>query len=158
MSEEIEILRDLLDFTDRAIDEMRSLRLKVGTALRSFEMKAQSAPRAPRGSDPNVDYIDVDAVDEEPEPEPHWDPRMGPGVNLFHLDRVPWNRAPIPPKEHKCVAQTIGKGLVGETIERCACGGMRFDRTSLWIERNTRGEPPRRLPMDSRSGYGYDRD
>jgi hypothetical protein len=79
--------------------------------------------------------------------------REDKGLRVRHLDGVPWYDAPVPPKRHRCFAQTIGEesDLIGThtTIERCPCGGINMIRWSdiaigrpgsfdHWMERNTR--------------------
>lgn len=53
----------------------------------------------------------------------------------LHLDGVMWLDAPIPSRFHRCTPQTRG---VAMSIERCACGGLRYDGNGPWIQRNSR--------------------
>lgn len=52
-----------------------------------------------------------------------------------HRDGVDWYDAPLPPRRHRCVAQTRGF-MSGGFIERCACGATGFG-DGCWIERNS---------------------
>ena len=57
---------------------------------------------------------------------------------IEHLDGVPWHDALPPFWLHRCRAQTRGRGVRGELIERCACGAIRFEHLPGWGERNQR--------------------
>lgn len=50
---------------------------------------------------------------------------------------VPWNEAPLPPRMHKCWAQTTG--WIGfEQVQRCACGALRNPRFGGgWLDKNS---------------------
>jgi hypothetical protein len=57
-----------------------------------------------------------------------------------HTDGVAWFDAPMPPRSHECQAQSTyltsrySEGLlVVEQIDRCACGGLRYDEVGPWI-------------------------
>lgn len=64
-----------------------------------------------------------------------------PKLNV-HFDGIPWHEAPIPRRLHRCKVQTAGT-LVGSEIDRCACGGIRWDN-GIWFERNSRRKEARR--------------
>jgi hypothetical protein len=51
---------------------------------------------------------------------------------------VAWPDAPVPRRWHACRAQTRGFTGPGDYFERCACGGIRLDRSGPWLEKNTR--------------------
>lgn len=57
-----------------------------------------------------------------------------------HLDGVVWYDAPAPKRWHRCTPQSRAF-LVGEHVEHCACGGLRFDGHGIWIDRNQRIGP-----------------
>jgi len=67
---------------------------------------------------------------------PEWVPD---GYNrcISHLGGVPWFEAPRPRRWHRCRPQSEG-WIDGEFIQRCACGGISFDRDGIWIKRNER--------------------
>jgi hypothetical protein len=79
-----------------------------------------------------------------PEPTPpvgEWVPDLfGQKYEIEHLDGLSHYEALVPPKRHKCWAQTrgwIGGGFT--RIERCPCGAVRLGGSSgYWDERNTR--------------------
>ena len=61
--------------------------------------------------------------------------RMYPAGEYFHPDVTPdwgdrhglvWRDAPIPPRFHRCRVWSYG-WWAGTRIERCACGGTRYD-------------------------------
>lgn len=56
---------------------------------------------------------------------------------LEHVNGVHWFDAPKPWRWHRCRPQTRGF-ILGDFIERCACGGLRYDGHGPWIERNSR--------------------
>jgi hypothetical protein len=73
-------------------------------------------------------FSDFDARREEAERE----------LGISHRDGIPWYKAPVPHRWHRCSAQTVG--LV-DAIERCACGALRYTYgrgAGLWGERNSR--------------------
>jgi hypothetical protein len=55
-----------------------------------------------------------------------------------HLDGVKWYEAPVPPRRHKCWAQTKGMLPSGEEVERCACGAVKNPKYRSWLEVNSR--------------------
>jgi hypothetical protein len=75
------------------------------------------------------DYPDADQFQLE-YMSPHGD------VALWNRDGVPWPDAPLPPRFHRCKAQTAGWTNWFEFIERCACGAARMNRHPLWINKN----------------------
>lgn len=61
-------------------------------------------------------------------------------TEISHLDGVPWHQATIPPRLHRCWAQTKGwTGYITET-HRCACGATRTSSHQRWWDRNSRSE------------------
>jgi len=67
--------------------------------------------------------------------------RLAQGMNsieMTHRDDVPWWEAPIPRRLHRCSAQTTGWRNILDLVERCACGGIRFDGHGRWLDRNSR--------------------
>jgi len=70
----------------------------------------------------------------------NWVPELYGGTKYYieHLDSIPWSKAPVPKKRHKCKAQT--RGINRDTfaeIQRCACGAVKINDYN-WIERNSR--------------------
>lgn len=61
-------------------------------------------------------------------------------TTMKHLGGVPWHEAPLPPRVHRCWAQTDGRINYFEQVQRCACGGIRTSavKGSDWFERNSR--------------------
>ena len=59
-------------------------------------------------------------------------------VGMAHRDGVWWNDAPVPPRWHRCWAQTTGF-FEGRRVERCACGAIRYSGDGVgWTDRNSR--------------------
>lgn len=58
-------------------------------------------------------------------------------MRITHRDGVPWHKAPIPRRWHRCWVQTSGYPN-GNRVERCACGAIRGERYRSWMERNSR--------------------
>ena len=57
-----------------------------------------------------------------------------------NLDGIPWYKAPVPPRRHKCWPQT--EGWVGfDLVVRCACGAIARDNDGHWMDRNQRCKP-----------------
>jgi len=55
---------------------------------------------------------------------------------MEHTDGVPWWKASVPDRFHRCQVQT--RGYIGfSRIDRCACGAIRHER-GWWRERNRR--------------------
>ncbi len=54
--------------------------------------------------------------------------RMG----VQHRGGVAWHASPLPPRFHRCWAQTSGPG-----IERCPCGAARMEGFGGWADRNS---------------------
>lgn len=61
---------------------------------------------------------------------------------ISHVDGVPWDRAPLPRRFHRCRAQSSGPVERVGFVEQCACGGVRIDRTGEWMDRNARRKHP----------------
>lgn len=59
---------------------------------------------------------------------------------LEDLDGVSWVDAPVPPRLHRCRAQTRGLLPTG-MVYRCACGGISRDGR-WWSQKNTRRKNP----------------
>lgn len=59
-------------------------------------------------------------------------------TELHHRDGVAWLDAPMPWRFHRCSAQTYGYFNYSEQVERCACGAIRLDGRSHWMNRNSR--------------------
>jgi hypothetical protein len=65
---------------------------------------------------------------------------MSATIDVRHVDGVAWFDAPMPPRSHACwvqstyLPQSPSAGLVvtGQ-IDRCACGGLRYDGFGPWI-------------------------
>lgn len=59
-------------------------------------------------------------------------------VDMKHKDGIEWFDAPLPPRLHKCFAQT--EGWIGfDQVLRCACGAMRNPRFGkTWMDVNSR--------------------
>lgn len=60
---------------------------------------------------------------------------------LHHANGVPWDRARLPWRWHRCRAQTAGRIALGGSVfrfERCPCGGVRVREGGPWLERNAR--------------------
>lgn len=56
---------------------------------------------------------------------------------IEHLDGVPWHKAPIPRRFHRCRPQTRGYVNTFTPVLRCACGAINFDNSG-WAEKNSR--------------------
>ena len=54
-----------------------------------------------------------------------------------HLHGLHWNKAPLPPRFHRCWPQTKTIDRQLPTSYRCACGGYSLDGKK-WISRNSR--------------------
>jgi hypothetical protein len=64
------------------------------------------------------------------------------------LSGIMWNDAPLPPRWHRCGAQTRG-WISLNYIERCPCGATRLAPGGRWTERNqTRKSQARRRRED----------
>jgi hypothetical protein len=62
----------------------------------------------------------------------------GDGKTIIeHLDGVPWHQMDPPRRAHQCWTQTRGWINYFTSIQRCPCGGLRYDG-SHWMDRNTR--------------------
>ncbi len=59
---------------------------------------------------------------------------------IDHLDGIPWNKAPIPRRWHRCWTQSWGLFPDGP-VHRCACGAMSSDGKH-WVFRNERTRRP----------------
>lgn len=69
--------------------------------------------------------------------EPHV--LMGPEIG--HKGGVPWWKADLPRRFHRCRPQTIGWATAGApTCYRCACGAMgeAYKGRLSWVDRNAR--------------------
>lgn len=64
---------------------------------------------------------------------------------IIHRDEVPWTEAPLPPRIHKCFAQTVGALDNGNVINRCACGAFRY-YPGPWDDVNSRRGKPAPAP------------
>lgn len=53
---------------------------------------------------------------------------------------VPWSKAPLPRRLHRCRPWHVG--YLMQRIERCACGAMRSDIYNHWHDRNSRRRTP----------------
>lgn len=53
------------------------------------------------------------------------------GLEVWHLDHIPWYEADLPKKHHKCIPQTIGWINYITRVERCACGNTKYD--GIWL-------------------------
>lgn len=72
-------------------------------------------------------------------------------ADITHTDGVAWNQAALPPRQHRCEAQTTTHSAEG-IMQRCACGGARFlsflslydgqAYTPRWVQRNSRRSDP----------------
>lgn len=60
-------------------------------------------------------------------------------VETHHLDGVEWWNAPVPRRWHRCAPQTRGWINYFSLVERCACGAIRLDGRTHWMDRNNRG-------------------
>jgi hypothetical protein len=58
-------------------------------------------------------------------------------LGVVHRDDVPWYDAPIPPRFHRCSAQTQSL-IMG--VQRCACGAI-AQTFGPWMRRNDRRGP-----------------
>lgn len=58
-----------------------------------------------------------------------------PGGVMYHYKDVPWWKAKIPWRWHRCKVQTFAK-LDGEFVKRCACGAIWI--MGIWSEKNSR--------------------
>lgn len=63
-------------------------------------------------------------------------------IEIWHLEGLPWYKAPIPPEKHLCWTQTKGTLSSGSFTRRCACGAVSMndhdDQNIYWMERNSR--------------------
>ena len=59
-------------------------------------------------------------------------------VISHHRDGIPWHDAPIPRRWHRCQVQTYAFVNYFTFIERCACGAIRMENRSPWMDRNSR--------------------
>jgi hypothetical protein len=58
------------------------------------------------------------------------------GLGVRHRDEIPWFRAPLPRRLHRCTPWTSGP-VDGALVDRCACGAIRIGGRH-WFERNSR--------------------
>lgn len=87
--------------------------------------------------------------------KPSWTPPTGPFVagykspdhgrtEIHNRNGILWANAEIPPIRHDCYVQTYAWLNWFTMVERCACGGMRYDRNKHndppWLDRNSRTE------------------
>lgn len=56
---------------------------------------------------------------------------------IRHLDGIPWNEAPKPPRLHLCRAQSQGWENLLDFTRRCACGAVK-QSGAVWSGRNSR--------------------
>lgn len=56
--------------------------------------------------------------------------------SIRNVDGVGWWQAKVPPRWHRCKAQTTAMDKL-DRIERCACGAIRWNGRA-WIRRNER--------------------
>lgn len=54
-----------------------------------------------------------------------------------HLDNIPWWKAEVPSRWHRCKVQTVAI-IDNRLVERCACGGIREGFNGPWVDRNER--------------------
>jgi hypothetical protein len=66
------------------------------------------------------------------------------GEFLEHAPGGHWYEVPVPPRRHRCHAQTRGV-MCGLYVERCACAAIRTNGARRWTERNTTGPRRRRF-------------
>jgi hypothetical protein len=59
-------------------------------------------------------------------------------LGIAHRHGIPWFRAPIPRRWHRCTVWTSGRTGAFCLVERCACGAIRLDGEDSWIQRNSR--------------------
>lgn len=59
----------------------------------------------------------------------------GSRLRIENLNGVPWHKAPLPRRWHRCQAQTRGWDML-TYIERCACGAIRLNGRG-WLDRNS---------------------
>ena len=58
------------------------------------------------------------------------------GMNwLEDLGGVPWHKAPLPRRWHRCRPQTRGM-MAGGYVERCPCGAIRLSTSGPWGRKN----------------------
>lgn len=55
---------------------------------------------------------------------------------IFHVNDIPWYKAPLPRRFHRCKAQSWGM-LNWEHWDRCACGAFRRNYRR-WVNKNER--------------------
>ncbi len=61
---------------------------------------------------------------------------VGP-LQVWHLDGIVWHEAAVPPRWHRCAAQTIVQPVSDpDPLVVCACGAERAE--GIWIFRNAR--------------------
>lgn len=84
----------------------------------------------------------------------HWVREYSNGAEyLDNLNGVSWTDASVPRPLHRCKPQTRAF-LLGDYVERCACGAVSFDGDGLWIERNSRKKRCCKRPS-IREGWGF---
>jgi hypothetical protein len=64
------------------------------------------------------------------------------GVLILCRRGIWWYETPLPRRIHRCEAQTKGWTSSTDYVERCACGGMKFE--GRWIRKNERRKGRRR--------------
>lgn len=60
-----------------------------------------------------------------------------PITEIQHRNDVPWYKAPLPSRLHRCRAQTRGWGSL-QAVERCSCGAFRWSDGRRWYRKNER--------------------
>ncbi len=58
-------------------------------------------------------------------------------MGFTHKNDTWWHQAPIPRRWHRCQVWSSGP-IRGRVIQRCACGGIRWEDESEWLARNSR--------------------
>lgn len=58
-------------------------------------------------------------------------------TGTHHIDGIRFDRAPLPPRWHRCRPWTIGHGGYGPLF-RCACGALQLAGTRRWVGKNSR--------------------
>jgi hypothetical protein len=97
------------------------------------ELRKLLAVIIPRWSPPTGEYV----AEERPDGQFTLD-------FMEHLNGVGWWDAPVPPKGHRCYAQTRALARTAY-VRRCACGAISLDSPPAikhgadhWLERNSR--------------------
>lgn len=80
-------------------------------------------------------------------------------LGIENRDDLPWDEAPLPPREHECIGWSVTRDAFGVVkLQRCACGGLWSLGLEGWIDINSRREDeptevtPRRRWWQVRAG------